>query len=481
LVASSYKLKTGSKLQFQQDPELDLTLAEPLLAPMDLGDYRFYEKMTNFDRQNIPARVVHSKGTGAFGYFTVTNPMTQYTRASVFNETGKRTEVMVRFSKGQGQQGVSDTLRDFRGMAVKLYSDTGNYDIVCNNVPIFFFKDASYSAEFVSSQNRCPVTNISDPTRSWYFFVRHLESFFAMTILYSDLGTPASYRHMGGHPAHTFKWVNDNNEVFWVKYHFLTEQGLQFLTNDRSNELAGEDPDYYGRDLYTAIDNGDFPSWILTVQIMPEAEAASFEWDINDPTRVWPDDQYPPQEIGRLVLNRIPQDHQAEIEMARFCPSELIDGVEPSNDIMLRQRMFAYQDAQLNRLGKGVYFLASNRPYGQTFTNPTNEEPPTLNMSNNLYMQAELAGLLNLTPADDGSGSPHNNDDLAQLRTYYDALSDAERERIHQNLAGYLSLAGNRQIQERMVELLTLVDERYGQGVDQYVRYANGGSTRASS
>lgn len=327
-------------------------------------------------RQPVPTRVFYGKGTGAFGYFEVTNDVTEYTRASVFNQVGKRTEALVRFSRANGDRGSPDTVIDTRGMSTKLYTDTGNYDIIGTNIPVFPIKDPLYFTELATANYRCPVTSLIDPTTSFEFYNRHIESWSSVMHLYSSFGLPRSYRYASYHAHHTFKWVNANNQVFWVKMHWVTEQGLEFLTRERADFLAANEPDYFIRDLYAAIDQGVFPSWVLNVQIMPEADASTFEFDITDASYLWDENQYPLVEVGRLVLNRIPQDHLQEVEMASFAPGNMIDGIEPSNDPMLLGRMFSYEDASKNRLGRVRDWLPSNRPYGLTLSNPSNEAPP---------------------------------------------------------------------------------------------------------
>ncbi|GIQ70530.1 vegetative catalase [Xylanibacillus composti] len=331
-------------------------------GPTLIQDVHLLEKLAHFNRERIPERVVHAKGAGAHGYFEVTQDMSAYTKAKLFNGVGKRTPLFVRFSTVAGESGSADTVRDPRGFAVKFYTEEGNYDLVGNNTPIFFIRDAIKFPDFIHTQKRHPQTHLKNPTAVWDFWSLSPESLHQVTYLMGDRGIPATYRHMDGFGSHTFKWVNAAGEAVWVKYHFKTEQGVQNLTEEVAAKIAGENPDYHTEDLFNAIDRGDFPAWRLYVQIMPIADADTYRFDPFDVTKVWSHKDYPLIEVGRLVLDRNPDNYFAEVEQAAFSPGTLVPGIEPSPDKMLQGRLFAYADAHRYRVGANHQQLPINRP-----------------------------------------------------------------------------------------------------------------------
>ncbi|PZE19510.1 catalase KatA [Paenibacillus xerothermodurans] len=331
-------------------------------GPTLIQDVHLLEKLAHFNRERVPERVVHAKGAGAHGYFEVTNDVSKYTKANFLSAVGKRTPMFIRFSTVAGELGSADTVRDPRGFAVKFYTDEGNYDLVGNNTPVFFIRDAIKFPDFIHTQKRHPQTHLKNPNAVWDFWSLSPESLHQVTILMSDRGIPATLRHMHGFGSHTFKWVNAEGQAVWVKYHFKTEQGIKNLDVDLAAKLAGENPDYHTEDLFNAIENGDFPAWKLYVQIMPLEDANTYRFDPFDVTKVWSQKDYPLIEVGRMVLNRNPENYFAEVEQATFSPGSFVPGIEASPDKMLQGRLFAYADAHRYRVGVNHNTLPINRP-----------------------------------------------------------------------------------------------------------------------
>jgi catalase len=331
-------------------------------GPTLIQDVHLLEKLAHFNRERVPERVVHAKGAGAHGFFEVTKDLSKFTKAKVFNSVGKRTPLFIRFSTVAGELGSADTVRDPRGFAVKFYTEEGNYDIVGNNTPIFFIRDAIKFPDFIHTQKRDPRTHLKNPTAIWDFWSMSPESLHQVTYLMGDRGIPATLRHMNGYGSHTFKWVNHEGKAVWVKYHFKTEQGVKNLTTEAAAKIAAENPDYHTEDLFNAIEKGDYPAWKLYVQIMPIEDANTYKWDPFDVTKVWSHKDYPLQEVGRMVLNRNSENYFAEVEQATFSPGTMVPGVEPSPDKMLQGRLFAYSDAHRYRVGANHNLLPINRP-----------------------------------------------------------------------------------------------------------------------
>ncbi len=331
-------------------------------GPGLLQDTHLLDKLAHFDRERIPERVVHAKGAGAHGYFEVTNDLSRYTRAKFLSEVGKRTEVFVRFSTVGGERGSADAERDPRGFAVKFYTEEGNYDMVGNNTPIFFIRDAMKFPDFIHTQKRNPRTNLKDPNMFWDFLSLTPESIHQVTILFSDRGTPRDYRHMNGYSSHTYMWYDEDGEYVWVKYHFKTAQGIKNLTRQEAAELVGSDPDHATRDLFESIEKGNYPAWNVEVQIMTPEEAENYRFDPFDITKVWPHDDYPPVPLGRMVLDRNPTNYFAEVEQAAFSPANFVPGVGPSPDRLLQGRLFSYHDTHRHRLGANYELLPINAP-----------------------------------------------------------------------------------------------------------------------
>jgi catalase len=330
-------------------------------GPLLLQDFILHEKMAHFNRERIPERVVHAKGTGAYGTFTVTHDITRYTRAKLFNQVGKETRVFLRFSTVGGEKGSADTERDPRGFAVKFYTEDGNWDLVGNNTPIFFIKDPKKFPDFIHTQKRDPRTNTKSPTMMWDFWSHNPESLHQVLFLFTDRGTPYSYRHMHGFGSHTFSFINASNERFWVKFHFKTLQGIKNFTAGEATRVKGEDPDWAQRDMVEAIDRGEFPRWAVKVQVMPEADAKTYRWNPFDLTKVWSHKDYPLIDVGVLELNVVPRNYFSDVEQSAFAPAHVVDGISYSPDKMLQGRILSYPDAHRYRLGANYEQIPVNR------------------------------------------------------------------------------------------------------------------------
>ncbi|MDY0162028.1 catalase [Desulfobotulus sp.] len=330
-------------------------------GPMLLQDVWFLEKLAHFDREVIPERRMHAKGSGAYGVFTVTHDITQYTRAKIFSEIGKKTELFTRFSTVAGERGAADAERDIRGFAVKFYTEEGNWDMVGNNTPVFFLRDPLKFPDLNHAVKRDPRTNMRSAKNNWDFWTSLPEALHQVTIVMSDRGIPATYRHMHGFGSHTFSLINAKNERYWVKFHFKSQQGIKNLTDAEAEALIGKCRESHQRDLYESIENKDFPRWTLFIQVMPEKEAATCPCHPFDLTKVWFHKDYPLIEVGVMELNRNPENYFAEVEQAAFNPANVVPGIGFSPDKMLQGRLFSYGDAQRYRLGVNHHLIPVNK------------------------------------------------------------------------------------------------------------------------
>ena len=449
-------------------------------GPVLLQDRHLLEKLARFNRERIPERVVHAVGSGAYGYFEVTNPnISRFTRMKVFSAQGKRTETFLRFSTVAGSKGAPDTARDPRGFAVRFYTEDGNWDVVGNNTPIFFLRDGIKFPDFIHSQKYDPHTNRQEPDNAWDFFSHTPEATHQFTWLHGDRGIPATLRHMDGFGSHTFQWVNAKGERFWVKFHFKTNQGVRNLASEDAAILGGKDPQYHQRDLYAAIERGEFPSWTLKVQVMPEADAPTYRFNPFDLTKVWPHRDYPLIEVGQLVLNRAPDNYFADVEQAALDPANFVPGIGPSPDRMLQARLFAYGDAQRYRLGVNHTRLPVNEPRGvqggarnygrdglMAFDGNGGR---TKNYEPNSYdgpaQSSEEPGLGVSLTGSTGTYVPvrHAEDnDFVQAGALYRLMSEAERQRLVANIAGSLSQVTREDVITRSVDHFRNADEEYG-------------------
>ena len=340
-------------------------------GPVLLQDFHLIEKLQHFNRERIPERVVHAKGSGAYGRFTVTHDIAKYTKAKLFSAIGKQTDTFLRFSTVGGEKGSADTERDPRGFALRFYTEDGNWDLVGNNTPVFFIKDSIKFPDFIHTQKRDPRTNLKSAQMMWDFWSKAPESLHQVTILFSDRGTPDGYRHLDGFGSHTFSLINAAGERVWAKWHLKTKQGIKNLSAVEAGRLAGADPDHAQRDLFNAINGGAFPKWDVFIQVMTEAQAEAWEkktgWNPFDVTKVWPHGDAPRLPVGVLELNRNPANYHAEVEQAALSPANIVPGLGYSPDRMLQGRLFGYHDAQLYRVGTNHQHLPVNRarcPFG---------------------------------------------------------------------------------------------------------------------
>jgi catalase len=352
------KLTTASGRPYAENE--DTQSAGPR-GPLLLQDYILHEKMAHFNRERIPERIVHAKGSGAFGTFTVTHDITKYTKARLFSEIGKKTRVLVRFSTVGGEKGSADSERDPRGFAVKFYTEGGNWDLVGNNTPVFFIKDPKKFGDFIHTQKRDPRSNCKSPTMMWDYWSLNPESLHQVLILMSDRGTPANHRYMNGYGSHTFSMINAENKRVWVKFHFKTAQGIKNLTDSEAAEMKSKDMDHAQRDLVEAIDQGEFPKWNLKIQVMTDEQAKNFKWNPFDLSKVWPHADFPLLNVGVMELNEVPSNYFAEVEQSAFAPAHVVDGIGYSPDKMLQGRLLSYPDAHRYRLGANYEQIPVNR------------------------------------------------------------------------------------------------------------------------
>lgn len=429
-------------------------------GPVLLQDYILHEDMAHFNRERIPERVVHAKGAGAFGTFTVTNDISQYTKAKLFSKIGKQTRIFARFSQVAGEKGSADSERDPRGFALKFYTEDGNWDLVGNNTPVFFIKDPKKFSHFIHSQKRDPKTNCKNPTAVWDFFGLNPETMHQLIILMSDRGTPLSYRNMHGFGSHTFSLINKKNERFWAKFHFKTLQGIRNFTDEEAQKMRGIDPDHAQRDLVEAIEKGDFPKWVMSIQIMTETEAKEFEFNPFDVTKIWSHKEYPLIEVGILELNEIPKNYFRDVEQAAFAPAHVIDGISYSPDKMLQGRILSYPDAQRYRLGANYEEIPVNKcPYVtanyqrdgsmQTTKNGGDEPNYSPNSFDEIVIDQEYkepSFELDSTTADWYDRNENDNDHYTQAGVLYqDVMTELDRQHLVTNIANsMLQISGEK-------------------------------------
>lgn len=445
-------------------------------GPVLLQDFQLIEKIAHFDRERIPERVVHAKGAGAFGYFETSADLSKHTRAHLFGAAGRKTPVLIRFSTVGGEKGSADVERDPRGFAIKFYTAEGNYDLVGNNTPVFFIRDPFKFPDMVHTHKRNPQSNLKDPDAFWDFFSRSPESTHMVTILFSDRGIPRSFREMHGFGSHTFKWVNADGAACWVKYHFKTETGIANLTADEAAAVHAKDPDHATRDLFEHIRSGGVAAWKAYVQIMPIEAAETYRYDPFDVTKVWRYQDYPLIPIGRLVLDRNPDNFFADIEQAAFSPSSFVPGIEPSPDKLLQGRLFSYPDTQRHRLGANYAQIPVNCPHatkaanyqrdGQMRIDGNGGSAPNYSPSGRGGpiadpREAEVAVALRGASGRTEYPKANRADDFEQAGLLYRVLREDERARLVSNIAGHLRAAGP-EIQRRQVGHFVRADAEYG-------------------
>jgi catalase len=463
-------------------------------GPTVLHDAHVVQKMQHFNRERVPERVVHAKGSGAYGFFEVTEDVTQWTNAAFLSEVGKRTPMFARFSTVAGELGSADTVRDPRGFALKFYTEEGNYDLVGNNTPVFFIRDATKFSDFIHSQKRLPDTGIRSNDMQWDFWTLSPESAHQVTILMSDRGTPRTWRNMNGYSSHTYSWMNAGGERFWVKYHWKTVQGIENFALAEADAMVVEDPDFHRRDLWETIAHGEAPEWRLEMQIMPFDDARSYRFNPFDLTKVWPHSDYPPITIGRMVLDRNPENHFAEVEQAAFAPSNLVPGIGLSPDKMLMGRIFSYHDTHLHRVGTNYEQLpvnaarspvhAYNKDGAMTFHHagaqpmyyPNSYDGPEPDPSKELPTWWVEAGEIGRYVYE----KHRDDDDFIQPGTLFrEVMEPTDREHLVTNIVAHASAGVTPEVQTRVIGYWTNVDADLGAQVAARLGHGNGARDKA--
>jgi catalase len=446
-------------------------------GPMLLQDVWFLEKLAHFDREVIPERRMHAKGSGAFGKFKVTHDITKYTRAKIFSEIGKETEMFVRFSTVAGERGAADAERDIRGFAMKFYTEEGNWDLVGNNTPVFFLKDPLKFPDLNHAVKRDPRTNLRSALNNWDFWTNLPEALHQVTITMSERGIPASYRHMNGYGSHTFSLINNKNERTWVKFHFKTKQGIKNLTDQEAEVVIGKCRESHQRDLLESIEKGDFPRWDMKIQVMTDEQAKKCEFNPFDLTKVWPHKDYPLIDVGYFELNKNPENYFADVEQAAFNPANIVPGIGFSPDKMLQGRLFSYGDAQRYRLGVNHHQIpvnASKCPFlnmfhrdGQMRTDGNSGS--TLGYEPNSYGEWQEQPEFKEPPLEiDGAADHwnHREDDdyYTQAGDLFRMMNKNQQQVLFENTARNLGDAP-KEIKVRHIKNCLQADKAYGQGV----------------
>ncbi|MEN3356289.1 MAG: catalase [Mycobacteriales bacterium] len=453
-------------------------------GPILLQDHYAIEQMAQWNRERVPERQPHAKGSGAFGRFEVTGDVRAYTRAAVF-QPGTTTELVARFSTVAGERGSPDTWRDPRGFAVKFYTTEGNYDMVGNNTPVFFIRDPMKFQHFIRSQKRRADNNLRDHDMQWDFWTLSPESAHQVTYLMGDRGIPRTWRHMNGYSSHTYMWVNAHGAKSWVKYHFISEQGVESLTQAAADALASADGDYHTRDLFDAIRRREYPRWTLKMQIMPFDDAKNYRFNPFDLTKVWPHGDYPLVEVGQMTLDRNPTDHHTEIEQLAVEPSNLVPGIGPSPDKMLLGRMFSYPDAHRYRIGANYNQLPVNAPRSPLHSYSKDGAMRYNKVSDPVYAPnskggpradtaryGEPAGWYTDGEMVHAAYTPHaQDDDWGQAGTLVrDVMTDTERDRLVGNIVGHLLDGVTEPVLERAFDYWRNIDGHLGDRIEKGVR-----------
>ncbi len=445
-------------------------------GPLLVQDWQLFEKHAHFNRERIPERVVHAKGSAAYGTFTVTKDISRYSKAAIFAKVGKQTEALLRFSTVAGEKGAADAERDVRGFALKFYTEEGNWDLVGNNTPVFFVRDPYKFSDFIHTQKRDPKTNLRSATAMWDFWSLSPESLHQVTILFSDRGLPKNYRQMHGFGSHTYSLINAKGERVWVKFHFKSQQGIANITDAESVQTIGADRESHQRDLVEAIERGEFPRWKVSIQVMTEAQAKQTPYNPFDLTKVWPHGDFPLIEIGVLELNRNPDNYFAEVEQASFSPANVVPGISHSPDKMLQFRIFSYADAHRHRLGVNYEALPVNKPrcpvhnyhrdgamrFDGNEGGKVNYEPNSFNGPKEDHRFKEPP--LPIEGAADRYDHRVGNDDYTQAGNLFRLLSQAERDRLMDAIAGAMTGVPEF-IQQRQIGHFAKADPAYGAGV----------------
>lgn len=452
-------------------------------GPATLENYDFIEKISHFDREKVPERIVHARGAGAHGYFETygtvgDEPAATYTRAKVFQGKGKRTPVFVRFSTVVHGLHSPETVRDPRGFAVKFYTEDGNWDLVGNNLKIFFIRDAMKFPDMIHAFRPDPVTNIQDARRFFDFCANSPESFHMVTFIYSPWGIPANYRMMQGSGVNTYKWVNAEGKAMLVKYHWEPKQGIRNLTSAQAEEIQGKNFNHATQDLFEAIEREDYPEWELLVQLMEDGPNLELDFDPLDDTKLWPEDQFPWRPVGKMVLDRNPENYFIEVEQAAFGTGVLVDGLDFSDDKMLQGRTFSYSDTQRYRVGANYLQLPINAAKKHVATNQeggqmryANDKAPGESLHIN-YSPSSIGGLhvasqagTEYTPYIEGQlvrESIDRTSNTKQAGETYRSFSKADQDELLSNLINDLCICPS-DIQEKMIALALEADAEYGQ------------------
>ena len=445
-------------------------------GPALLQDVWLLEKLAHFDREVIPERRMHAKGSGAYGTFTVTHDITKYTKAKIFSKIGKKTDLFTRFTTVAGERGAADAERDIRGFAIKFYTEEGNWDLVGNNTPVFFLRDPLKFPDLNHAVKRDPRTNMRSAKNNWDFWTSLPEALHQITIVMSDRGIPASYRHMHGFGSHTFSFINGKNERCWVKFHFKCQQGIKNLTDAEAEAIIGKDRESHQKDLYESIEKGNYPRWTLYVQIMPEKDASKVSYHPFDLTKVWPHKDYPPIEVGVMELNRNPANFFAEVEQSAFNPANIVPGIGFSPDKMLQARLFSYGDAQRYRLGVNHHLIPVNAPHcpvnsyhrdgpmrvDGNFGSMLGYEP---NSEGQWAQQPNFAEPpLSLEGAADHWDQRQDTDYYSQPGALFRMMTPKQRQALFDNTARSIGGAP-KEIQMRHIANCTKADPAYGRGV----------------
>ena len=445
-------------------------------GPMLLQDVWHLEKLAHFAREVIPERRMHAKGSAAYGTFTVTHDITKYTKAKLFSEVGKKTDLVLRFSTVAGERGAADAERDIRGFAVKFYTEEGNWDLVGNNTPVFFLRDPLKFPDLNRAVKRDPYTNLRSAENNWDFWTLLPEALHQVTIVMSERGIPRTYRHMHGFGSHTFSFINAANERFWVKFHFRSQQGIENLSDAEAEALVGRDRESHQADLLHAIERGEFPKWKLQIQVMPEKDAASYRFNPFDLTKVWPHADYPLIDVGVMELNRNPKNYFAEVEQLAFTPAAVVPGISFSPDKMLQSRLFSYGDAQRYRLGVNHHQIPVNAPKypfhsyhrdGSMRVDDNNGaeigyEP---NSKGALQEQPDFREPpLALSGAADHWNHREDDDYYSQPAALFRLMTPAQQQVLFDNTARSVGGA-SKAIQQRHIDNCTRADAAYGAGV----------------
>jgi catalase len=445
-------------------------------GPLLVQDWQLFEKHAHFNRERSPERVVHAKGSGAYGVLKITNDITRYTKAKLFSKVGKETECFWRFSTVAGERGAADAERDVRGFAMKYYTEEGNWDLVGNNTPVFFVRDPYKFPDFIRTQKRDPRTNLRNPAAMWDFWSLSPESLHQVTMLFSDRGLPSSYRNMHGFGSHTYSFLNAKNERVWVKFHLKTGQGIRNLTDEQAAQLVGGDRETHQRDLFNAIERGDYPRWKMYVQIMPEADAEGRPYNPFDLTKVWPHGDYPLSEVGVVTLNRNPENYFAEVEQSTFSPANVVPGISHSPDKMLQFRIFSYADAHRYRVGVNSDQLPVNKPrcpvhnyhrdgpmrFDVNGGGAVNYEPNSFAgpVEDHRFLEPPLA----VSGDADRYNHREGNDDYTQPGNLFRLMTPEQQKQLIGNLVAAMKTVP-REIQLRQIHHFHKADPAYGEGV----------------